>query len=363
MHAAASRLPLGIAGPAHRSYLNCCLQLAVRRPRISEIQEQLGRSQGGCTGRCERRSGGRARVIPLLKVSVMHPLQLAQAAAILSAMGRQVATGSFELAKESAYSYWLAQRFRCDTWHHAISAHRENISHCGTSRRMQLWHALQPTLQEILASEPLVRVVAYLAAVAEARGRDADWAPLTHGALACQMEARQRCLNLIVFGYGLPVEQAVRLNRLRQLLEEFSDQLIGLMPDCAALPDYVFDVARVRMRQLETTRWSVRSRLSAFAHQTLSNQLAAQLTSDWEIPPANGRLNEEVLRCALAMFPAECFDSWGLPCGPQHQLARVPQEDRQANACDLSRPITAPFTWLAAPERPSRQSSRHREQD
>src|SRR5690606_30154203 len=121
----------------------------------------------------------------------------------------------------------------------------EQLSRPGASRRARHWHEAVPVIQEILLSEPLTRVVAYHAAVLEQQGIEHDFSPLAHSALAAHIEARNRCLHLIVFGPGLSVEDAVTLNRLRRTLESYTDELLSCMSTVENHGLYCFEPRQV----------------------------------------------------------------------------------------------------------------------
>lgn len=286
----------------------------------------------------------------------MHATQLAHIATSFASVGHLFATDDIRAVGEAAHGYWLANRFRCDAWHERISSHRSAIERCGTSRRARLWQEVVPTLQEILITEPLTRVVAYLTRFLELRGADADWGPLAHSAFGNHIEARHRCLNLMVFGYGLPVERAVTLNRLRRLLEFFTDHLLGAMPSQPELALYAFEPGRVACIQRDFRRYPMTGPLQQVRLQTLSASLTALISTDHHARGSNGRLNESIAESALAMLPAEAFDSFGLIRGPlQASIAHSVPESPIATD-DFEQPLPAPFDLLGpvAPRQPSK---------
>ena len=169
-----------------------------------------------------------------------------------------------------------------------------------------------PTLEEILTSEPLARVIAYLAAILETRAADGDWSALAHSVLASHIEARHRCLNLMVFGYGFPVEQAVRLNRLRRLMEFFNDSLISSLPPIGNVDLYGFDIPLVQHQQKQFRNYPVSEPIDQVRVQSLVSTIDQSLRRDHNHPAANPRLNENIAEAVLALMPPELFDSFGL---------------------------------------------------
>ena len=248
---------------------------------------------------------------------------------------------------DAAHGYWLSSRFRCDAWHHKISAHRSTVERCGTSQRMRLWREIIPTLQEILISEPLSRTIAYLAGQLERRGADADWGPLAHSVLGNHIDARHRCLNLMVFGYGLPVEGAVTLNRLRRLIEFFSDQLLGALPPQGDLDDYAFNPSVVAHTQRAFRCYPLSGSLQQMRLVSLSTAFQALLDGDYQCESANPRLNQNIAEAALAMWPPDAFDSFGVAQGRiQETLAQVVNESPIILE-DVHQSLASPLDLLA----------------
>lgn len=276
----------------------------------------------------------------------MHARQLLAVASSLAEVGQVLNRSHIHTAGDAAHAYWLANRFRCDAWHQRISQHRTAIERCGTSRRRRLWDEILPTLEEILISEPLSRVTAYLSALLEIRLADGDWSALAHSVLASHIEARLRCLNLMVFGYGFPVEQAVRLNRLRRLMETTNDSLIGSLPSLPQLDGYGFDLPLIYRQQSGLSRsWESegidRIRLQCFVASALRS-----ISMDHGKQSANPRLNANIAESAMGLLPPELFDSFGLIHSRRYWLAIQPGNDITSATNDLDRPLAEPFNFF-----------------
>lgn len=242
----------------------------------------------------------------------MHATQLISTANVFAGLGHVLLGERASAPGDTAHVYWLTHRFRCDAWHQRISAHRSAVERCGTSRRTRLWHEIVPALHEILISEPLSRVIAYLSRLLEQSGRDADWGALAQSALDNHVEARHRCLNLMVFGYGLPVEQAVGLNRIRRLVEFFSDQLLSSLPPGAPLDRFAFDPKLVSTSQLEFRRYAFAGPEHQVRLQSMTTALQTLLHSPQASKAENPKMNRSVAEAALALLPKDIFDSFGV---------------------------------------------------
>ncbi len=290
----------------------------------------------------------------------MHARQFVSIASTLAGASHILNRPEIQTCGDAAHSYWLANRFRCDAWHARISQHRTAIDQCGTSRRTRLWHDILPTLQEILCSEPLTRTIAYLAAILETHSADGDWSPLAQSVLSSHVEARLRCLNLMVFGYGIPVEQAVRLNRLRRLMEFASDALISSLPPLRAIELYAFDVPLVLNQQKQFRSYPISEPIERVRVQILISGVEQALLMDHDQRTANPQLNENIAEAALGLLPKESFDSFGVSHTRTHTTASHSLSDIEVVTDDLDHPLAAPFDLFVQPKRQPTEKTRRR---
>lgn len=290
----------------------------------------------------------------------MHARQLLALASTMAGVGQVLDRANIQVKGDAAHGYWLANRFRCDAWHQRISQHRTAIERCGTSRRARLWTEILPTLEEILASEPLSRVMAYLSALLELRSADGDWSALSHSVLASHVEARLRCLNLMVFGYGFPVEQAVRLNRLRRLMESTNDSLISSLPPLPQLDGYGFDLPFIVHQQAQLKSYPLSDAVDRVRLQCLVIGAVRSIQMDHMNAAANPRLNESIAESALGLLPSALFDSFGVAQGRLISSASHAGADIEVSTDDLDHPLAEPFN-LFVQLRPHRiENSRRR---
>lgn len=290
----------------------------------------------------------------------MHARQLLALASTMAGVGHAINRSNIHTVGDAAHGYWLANRFRCDAWHQRISQHRTAIERCGTSRRTRLWTEILPTLEEILTSEPLSRVMAYLSALLEIRSSDGDWSALSHSVLASHVEARLRCLNLMVFGYGFPVEQAVRLNRLRRLMESTNDSLISSLPMLPQLDGYGFDIAFIVHQQTQLKAYPLSDGIDRVRLQCLVIGAVRSIQLDHGNLAANPRLNESIAESALGLLPPELFDSFGIARGRLTSSTSHTSTDIAVTTDDFDHPIAEPFNYFIQ-HRPHRiESSRRR---
>lgn len=292
----------------------------------------------------------------------MHAVQLSELAIIFARhAAAQLATGCVPL-REQANSYWLASRFRHEEWSGRLAQHRIAIQRPGASHRAQCWDAILPTMQEVLLSGPLTRFLAYYARLLEQVAPDTvgEFSSLADTTFQSQMEARNRCLHLIVFGQGLPVTHSTSLNRLRVHMEKLCDGLLASLPHHTERSKYCFDPLETLdlhyvMRQGKLP--SVPLRLyTAGLHQQLCQSTRKLLDKRVSSPRLNGRIGQAVLQ----MLGRQMFDSFGVPIS--HEFARLSQvgSERDGKQVEAGRPLDEPLDVLATTQSPRLQQLQRR---
>jgi hypothetical protein len=257
-------------------------------------------------------------------------------------------------AGSAPQGYWLTTQFRHEEWMRQLALHRDSIQQPGLSRRLRNWTAILPVLQEILLSEPLSRVVAYHAAVLELFGLDREFSPLATSALATHIEARNRCLHLIVFGQGMPVEDAVRLNRLRRSLERYTDELLACLPALQTCALYGFEAKQLTAMQAQAGSPLRQSTWTNLQVVCSAEAMWRTIRHDLDWRSGNARLNYLLSQDVLRLINTGSFDSFGTPHTSLYGLitgtspeckasAGSPLHPLFQNALPASHPVTFDF--------------------
>jgi len=290
----------------------------------------------------------------------MHAANLASLASTLTGYASALVALSVPVRPHALELYWLTCRFRHERWSEQLAAHRHAIQSRGVSHRSRSWHEIVPVIQEVLLSEPLARCVAYLAQVLDEQGIDTSFAPLARNSLSIQVEARHRCLHLIVFGQGLSVETAVKLNRLRRTVEFYTDELLSCMPPLENLDDFCFDSVAVRDSQAKWGRAGHAANQPAMLLMNLlSEGLRRAVTADVDERVANTRMNIKLSQAVLGLLPESLFDPFGYPKAPRWLTYRRESLESTGQVNDVTAPLAYPLSVLLAPSRqqtPSHQS-------
>ena len=175
------------------------------------------------------------------------------------------------------------------------------------------WIANPALIDEVLLTEPVVRIFAALGIALDEACEIEEISPVTQSVYVTHLEARKRCLQIIVSDRTIPIDEAVRLNRLRITIERWTDTLLGylMMQAGESSLAFVFDRARIRSfvedaRQMpvgmarETTCWL----LSAAMRDALLRQSRKEIA----FPNENRNVADSIL---MSLRP-DMFDSVGV---------------------------------------------------
>ncbi len=284
----------------------------------------------------------------------MHAMDLADLANTMVRLAPAQLASRIPPNLANAQEYWLTARYRHENWMHELARHRDEIQRPGTSRRIRMWQNILPIMQEILLSEPLARTLAYQATLLEESKVCCEFSAVANSALAAHIEARQRCLHLIVFGQGLSVENAVLLNRLRRSLERYTDQLLALLPPTRNSGLFCFEFKFFTQCQSQI-RNSERTTAWVTLHTGFLSEQFWQLAHpniDWRAGSA--RLNHQLSRHVLGLLPSASFDSLGVPhrCTFGRLISQSPEGS-------TIRPNLSPFDFPVPPNLRIRLDSLH----
>jgi hypothetical protein len=159
----------------------------------------------------------------------MHSVLTADLAAILSHHGPAILYRKETVPPEAMTQYWATTRSRFELWHQAMARYRHAEQTGDSSALRQWWVEHVVVMEEVLVTDMLTRVVATLAHGLERDEEFKEIAPIAHAVHLTHLEARNRVQQIMLYGRGNSVQDAVRLNRLRQGVERWTDALIGRM--------------------------------------------------------------------------------------------------------------------------------------
>ncbi|MCA9127384.1 MAG: hypothetical protein KDB22_09870 [Planctomycetales bacterium] len=241
----------------------------------------------------------------------MHAIELAELAVVFVRNIPVLLTTGCVPSRAAMNAYWLASRFRHDEWSCRLARHRVEIQRPGVNFRNQQWHQIYPVLQEVLLTEPLTRCVAYFASIMAHHKLDTEFVNLAQTSFVSHLEARNRCLNLIVFGQGIPSEDVVRLNRLRKSMESLTDELIASLENIEAMKTICFDIERTEEAHQQLSGGKMTP--VELAIHTALLLLSMRRLPNIDIRSGCQRLNRNLSHAILDLMPPQMFDDFGTP--------------------------------------------------
>lgn len=261
----------------------------------------------------------------------MHALLLADLASLISQHGPAILSRRRQIPPEALSRYWSSSRSRCDHWHQTIVRHKQAQEAGDVGALRCWWRDHLCVLEEILISEILTRVTAALAIALDDVHGSAELSPVTHAIQMGHLEARNRVQQLMLDGRGCSVPDAVRLNRLRQGTERWTDALLGRMAiDSPTMIRYSIDPARANAHAEEMRNYghaAARETMAWLVSTAMRDALMRRSTPEAALPAANRQVADSVMR----MLRPDLFDSVGaLKSSWLHQLEKGDREGDQA---------------------------------
>ncbi len=239
----------------------------------------------------------------------MHVRELVELAAVVTSHAPTFVCRGITPGESRLDEYWLASRCRLERWGLALRAYHTNIH---ATKATAAWQAVRPIIEEVLASELLTRVWTAVMTAHDQQHGTSECEPIVRSVLIGHREARNRAMNIMVYGRGFSVEEGVVLNRLRRRVERWTDMLLGRLIQRYDVDSLAFDPQRAREFAAD-----LRFEQKHFPRDHAWNLALASLRATFQtglsdVAP-NADLNQRIANSIWAFFPEEGFDSIGLP--------------------------------------------------
>lgn len=240
----------------------------------------------------------------------MHASELVELAALVATHGRAFLFEVPDVAKAGVEQYWSASKCRLDRWSRALKQYSLEVPYTAGKDRLARWRAVRPVLEEILMCEVLSRVWTAVACTHDrVRGR-CEVEPVVRSVHIGHLEARNRALNLMVYGQGFGVEEAVVLNRLRRSAERWTDLLLAHLHDDFGVEEFAFAPDRAA-EFADDLRHEARAG-GSLAWRLVLASLRGAFHKGISPTSPNADLNERIAAGILRCFESRLFDSTGL---------------------------------------------------
>ncbi|MBW3596773.1 MAG: hypothetical protein KY475_05795 [Planctomycetes bacterium] len=270
----------------------------------------------------------------------MHASELVELGALAAAHGPALVALAPSWSPAALERYWAAGKFRLDSWGRALGAYSREVQSAPHARQRQLWRQVRPVLEEILTGEVLGRVWTAVMCLCDQERGNGDAEPVARSVYIGQMEARNRALNILVYGQGFDLHEAVALNQIRRRSERWTDLLLGSLLLDHDVTEFAFDADRAREFAHDLRE---EGGLRGLAWQMTMASLRAAFSQDLSPQPASPELNRQLASAVVELLPEELFDSLGAP----HSLWMV----RMTNLTDDTQGLVEEFL---APDPPGR---------
>lgn len=266
----------------------------------------------------------------------MNNRQTVEIAALISAFSPHFVEGRDALPPGMLEKFWDRSQRRLKLWLMALTRYQRQYTEVPPDEHLQMWHDLEPVLEEIFVSEMLTRVWgATLVARDQSRGTRLT-EPIARNVLLGHLDARKRALQLLVTDTTLTVEHLANIDRVRRRVERWTDLLLGHLVESYEVDDFAFDPVRARefgTQQLLQSAERPRDQIWVLLLVGLRMAFPAGVAA-----PPNALLLEEIIGSILACFPPAAFQNAG-PFRPVIE-GRLPARDMLSEP--LSLPVNAP---------------------
>jgi len=155
----------------------------------------------------------------------MHIRETVELAAMLATHADTIIQGSMRPPQGAVEQYWAASKCRQERWQRSMRNYCQQVDK--GVRAEHCWRSLRPIIEEILLGELLTRVWLAVADAFDRHTGDNEYEPIARSVFVGHLESRRRALNLMVYGAGFDVGEAVSLNRVRRRAERWNDLLLS----------------------------------------------------------------------------------------------------------------------------------------
>jgi hypothetical protein len=240
----------------------------------------------------------------------MHASELVELAALVATHGRALLFQVPDISKPGIEEYWSASKCRLDRWSRSLKQYSLEIPYATGNERVARWRTVRPVLEEILTGEVLTRTWAAVACTHDRlRGR-CEVEPVVRSVHIGHLEARNRALNILVYGQGFALAEAVVLNRIRRGAERWTDLLLAHLYDDFGVDEFTFVPERAKEFS-QDLRDEARAGGSV-AWQLVLASLRAAFPRNVSRSSPSSDLNQRIAAGVLRCFNSQLFDATGL---------------------------------------------------
>ncbi len=252
-------------------------------------------------------------------VANMHCRELLDLAAMLAVHSRALLRAQ-GISPSGLELYWSVSKLRLQRWTRSLQEFLQTQTH-GEAAQVRAWQVARPLVEEVLATEVLTRVWTSIVCVRENLEESSHIGPIVRSVYQGHLEARNRGLNVLVYGRGFSTAESAEVNRLRRRCERWCDLLLGYVlggiqgsnppttsenPLVDSLNEFAFEPARMRDFARDASQETL-----PLAGQLVMASLRNAFVSELASSTSNPKLNRQVASSILACFEGDLFDATG----------------------------------------------------
>lgn len=242
----------------------------------------------------------------------MHARQLAELASWVAIHSGNLIYGNQQQPIMVANRYWTASKIRVQRWLTTLKLFEQDVEDSQVGHASyRNWAAMEIVLQEVLVSEVLTRVWSAAVIAHDHHQSSDELGGLATSVFLSHLEIKNRACRLLLSIRAENEPFYDRMNLLRRRLERWTDLFLGQMPGGDHACRFGFCPNRVKdfyTEQRQSLGQEFENR-----QKVLASSFSADLLRDSVAYPANPDINQEIAAGVLACFPADRFDSHGLP--------------------------------------------------
>ena len=255
----------------------------------------------------------------------MHARELSELAGWAAFSSSKMVFGTQAQVVFATNKYWTNTKCRHQRWMTVLKMFEMDLDD-GSNDHDPI-PAMEIVIQEVILSEMLSRVWSATLLAHDRYHKTDELSGVAHSIHVSQIEAKNRCLRLLLRSDLQDNPVVRRCNQLRNKIERWTDMLLGEIPDEEAATIFAFEPSRVKDFIREN------SEASETACNTRQALYSAALTKDLKEATssyiANPSFNKKIAAGILACFPADRFDSTGLPKSVQVLWIENSSDDTQ----------------------------------
>lgn len=232
---------------------------------------------------------------------------MAEIAALASAHSTHLIESTTELPDAPLHAFWMHSKQRLHGWIDRLDQYPHDIQAAPIDNHPAIWKGVEPVIQEVFVSEILTRVWSGVLAAIDHRRGLTHAAPIARSVLTDQLQARKRCLDLMVNGSHESLGHVARLDQLRRKAERWTDLLLGHLVIRYDVGEFAFDEQTAREFGARQTAWG--SEHAAW-NLILAGMRLALPVNQVSNPPAADH-GVKIARAVLATFPTTAFSTEG----------------------------------------------------